>query len=211
MTDQATLASATLSGRYTELPKVPELVALGVTPELIPTLHALADYGNNLTGTCYPHMITLARKLGRSVRTIQRHLHQLADLGLVEFVERLRTDQGKYRGYVYRITHAAGIATRRRDQRNQRKEEKRRQREEKERKKRERAKKRFSQSTGHGWPVPEDRVTSRKNNTPLNPPPGGFKEGYEWFFGEATPPREREEKPERDNASFKEGYEWFFD
>jgi DNA-binding transcriptional ArsR family regulator len=49
-------------------------------------------------------METLAKTLGRSVRTVQRHLHLLKELGLVEFVERRRL-RGRYSSYVYCILH----------------------------------------------------------------------------------------------------------
>src|SRR5829696_9970848 len=49
-------------------------------------------------------METLAKTLGRSVRTIQRHLHFLKELGLIEFVERRRL-RGRYSSYVYRVLH----------------------------------------------------------------------------------------------------------
>jgi hypothetical protein len=47
-------------------------------------------------------METLARTLNRSVRTIQRQLHLLKDLGLIEFVER-RRHKGRFSSYTYRI------------------------------------------------------------------------------------------------------------
>jgi len=49
-------------------------------------------------------METLASTLGRSVRTIQRHLHVLKRKGLVEFVER-RRHKGRYSSYLYRVVH----------------------------------------------------------------------------------------------------------
>jgi len=51
-------------------------------------------------------MNTLAKTLGRSVRTIQRHLHTLRELGLIEFVERRRT-RGRFSSYLYRVLHIA--------------------------------------------------------------------------------------------------------
>ena len=47
-------------------------------------------------------METLAKILNRSVRTVQRHLHLLAEKGLIEFVER-RRNKGKFSSYLYRI------------------------------------------------------------------------------------------------------------
>jgi DNA-binding transcriptional ArsR family regulator len=83
---------------------VRDLVEAGVPTEAIPTYCALTDYANNKTGLCWPKMETLAKTLGRSVRTIQRHLHLLKELGLIEFVERRRL-RGRYSSYVYRVLH----------------------------------------------------------------------------------------------------------
>src|SRR5947209_8728483 len=49
-------------------------------------------------------MESLARTLNRSVRTIQRHLHLLRELGLIEFVERRRY-KGRFSSYLYRVLH----------------------------------------------------------------------------------------------------------
>src|SRR5215212_3858599 len=90
--------------RFTRIPKTSELISAGVPTEVIPTYCALADYTNNKTGLCWPKMETLASTLGRSVRTVQRHLHVLKSKGLVEFVERRRT-RGRYSSYLYRVVH----------------------------------------------------------------------------------------------------------
>jgi DNA-binding transcriptional ArsR family regulator len=90
--------------RFTRIPKTSELISAGVPTEVIPTYCALADYTNNKTGLCWPKMETLASTLGRSVRTIQRHLHVLKSKGLVEFVER-RRHKGRYSSYLYRVVH----------------------------------------------------------------------------------------------------------
>ena len=90
--------------KFTRIPKTSELISAGVPTEVIPTYCALADYTNNKTGLCWPKMETLASTLGRSVRTIQRHLHVLKSKGLVEFVERRRT-RGRYSSYLYRVVH----------------------------------------------------------------------------------------------------------
>ena len=76
-----------ISAKFTRIPKVDALVHAGVPTEVIPTYCALADYANNKSGVCWPRMETLARRLSRSPRTIQRHLHLLKEKGLVEFVE----------------------------------------------------------------------------------------------------------------------------
>ena len=98
--------------RYTRIPKVHDLIMAGVPTEVIATYAALADHANNRTGICWPRMETLARRLSRSPRTIQRHLHLLEDLGLVEFVERLRDGRGRFGAYVYRLVHIAMVAAR---------------------------------------------------------------------------------------------------
>ena len=90
--------------KFTRIPKVRDLIEAGVPAEAIPTYCALTDYANNKTGLCWPKMETLANTLGRSVRTVQRHLHLLKELGLVEFVERRRL-RGRYSSYVYRVLH----------------------------------------------------------------------------------------------------------
>jgi len=90
--------------RFTRIPKTSELVSAGVPAEAIPTYCALADYSNNKTGLCWPKMETLAKTLGRSVRTIQRHLHLLRERGLIEFVER-RRNRGRFSSYLYRVLH----------------------------------------------------------------------------------------------------------
>ena len=96
--------------KFTRIPKMRDLIEAGVPAEAIPTYCALTDYANNKTGLCWPKMETLARTLGRSVRTVQRHLHLLKGLGLVEFVERRRL-RGRYSSYVYRVLHIMRTTT----------------------------------------------------------------------------------------------------
>ena len=90
--------------RFTRIMKVQDLAYAGVPTEAIPTYCALSDYANNKTGLCWPKMETLAKTLGRSVRTIQRHLHLLRELGLIEFVERMR-QSGRFSSYLYKVVH----------------------------------------------------------------------------------------------------------
>jgi hypothetical protein len=96
--------------RFTRIPKTSELICAGVPTEVIPTYCALSDYANNKNGLCFPKMETLARTLGRSVRTIQRHLHLLRERGLIEFVER-RRNGGRFSSYLYRIIHICRTTT----------------------------------------------------------------------------------------------------
>ena len=90
--------------KFTRIPKVEALVLAGVPTEAIPTYCALTDYANNKTGLCWPRMETLAKTLGRSVRTVQRHLHLLKECGLIEFVER-RRHKGRFSSYLYKVVH----------------------------------------------------------------------------------------------------------
>jgi len=96
--------------KFTRIPKVNALITAGCPAEAIPTYCALADYANNKTGLCWPKMETLAATLNRSVRTLQRHLHLLKELGLIEFLER-RRHKGRYSSYLYRILHIAQSTT----------------------------------------------------------------------------------------------------
>ncbi len=96
---------AAVRSRFTRIPKVYNLIQAGVPTEVIPVYCALSDHANNRTGLCWPRMETLARRLSRSPRTIQRHLHLLKELGLIEFVERKRDGRGRFGAYVYKILH----------------------------------------------------------------------------------------------------------
>jgi hypothetical protein len=96
----------TARAKFTRIPKVSDLVYVGVPTETIPTYCALSDYANNKTGLCWPKMETLANTLGRSVRTVQRHLHLLKECGLIEFVER-RRHRGRFSSYLYKVLHVA--------------------------------------------------------------------------------------------------------
>jgi DNA-binding transcriptional MocR family regulator len=88
--------------RFTRIPKTTALIQAGVPAEAIGTYAALADHANNKTGLCWPKMETLAATLNRSVRTIQRHLHLLKELGLIEFINRRRY-KGRFSSYLYKI------------------------------------------------------------------------------------------------------------
>jgi hypothetical protein len=92
--------------RFTKIPKMTVLIRSGVPVEAIPTYCALADYANTKTGLAFPKMETLARTLNCSVRTVQRHLHLLKSLGLVDFVER-RRNKGRFSSYLYKLIHIA--------------------------------------------------------------------------------------------------------
>ena len=188
--------------RFTRIPKVSDLVLAGVPTEVIPTYCALADYSNNKTGLCWPRMETLARRLSRSPRTIQRHLHLLKEKGLIEFVERKRDWHGRFGAYVYRVVHIAAATARSGAEGVSRKERRRKKR----------------STTGHGGRVaPIKGQTKHQEDTPL-PPKGGIKQGYWWLFGDGAPPgaeeehrQEVEKKQEGEIRRRRRGYEWFFE
>jgi DNA-binding transcriptional ArsR family regulator len=98
---------------FTRIPKVQQLMLAGVPVEAIPTYCALADHANNKNGLCWPKMETLAKILGRSARTVQRHLHALKELGLVEFVSRRRY-KGRFGSYLYRVLAIPSMARKKR-------------------------------------------------------------------------------------------------
>jgi hypothetical protein len=50
-------------------------------------------------------MVRLSRLVGCSVRTIQRHVHLLAKLGLIELLQRRRNSKGRFSSYLYRVVH----------------------------------------------------------------------------------------------------------
>jgi len=190
---------------FTRIPKVSDLVLAGVPTEVIPTYCALADYSNNKTGLCWPRMDTLARRLSRSPRTIQRHLHLLKESGLVEFVERKRDWHGRFGAYLYRVLHVVAATARGQEEGRA------------ERRARKRASKKRS-TTGHGGRVaPIKGQTKRQEGTP-QPPKNDPKEGYWGVFGEEAPKdlqeehhRETAKRREEDSRGRRRGYEWLFE
>jgi DNA-binding transcriptional ArsR family regulator len=192
--------------RFTRIPKVHDLILAEVPTEVIPTYCALADYSNNKTGLCWPRMETLARRLYRSPRTIQRHLHLLKEKGLIEFVERKRDWHGRFGAYVYRVVHiaaaaarkgatAASITTKGKGRRR-----------------------RKSLTTGHGGPVAPNKGLTKHHEVPPLPPQKAYKEGYWSFFGEDPPSGRQEEydrevnkKREEQAKKRRRGFEWLFE
>jgi DNA-binding transcriptional ArsR family regulator len=189
--------------RFTRIPKVHDLILAGVPTEVIATYCALADYSNNKTGLCWPRMETLAKRLSRSPRTIQRHLHLLKEKGLIEFVERKRDWHGRFGAYLYRVVHIAAATSRKAAKEVVGRKERRRQK---------------RATTGHtGTVASNKRLTKRHEDTPL-PPKNDPTQGYWWAFGTHAPfgaeeihlqetQRSREELARRR----REGYGWLFE
>jgi DNA-binding transcriptional ArsR family regulator len=193
-----------MRSRFTRIPKVHDLILAGVPTEVIPTYAALADFSHNKTGLCWPRMETLARRLSRSPRTVQRHLHLLKEKGLVEFVERKRDWHGRFGAYLYRVIHIAAATSRRKAAQGVV--------ERKGRRRKERA------TTGHGGLVASNkRQTKRQEDSPL-PPKNDYKEGYWLLFGEEVPDKADKEHhrltlQRRQEAAQRrqDHYEWLFD
>jgi len=147
-------------------------------------------------------MDTLARRLSRSPRTIQRHLHLLKERGLIEFVERKRDWHGRFGAYLYRLVHIAAATARKGAEATGRKGRRRKER----------------PTTGHGGRVaPIKGQTKRQEDTPL-PPKGEVKEAYEWLFStsaskevEAGHCREAQKQREEESKRRRKGYEWLFE
>jgi DNA-binding transcriptional MocR family regulator len=175
--------------KFTRIPKVNDLINRGVPTEAIPTYCALSDYANNKTGLAWPKMETLAKTLGRSVRTIQRHIHLLKERGLIEFVER-RRHKGRFSSYLYRVVHIVSTSS----------------------------STSTSPTTGHGRRAVRRGSIYKGTKPPKNSPHSPPKEGYEWLFNEKEDPKseaqhKRARQEERTEASSrrKEGYEWLFE
>ena len=188
--------------RFTRILKVSDLVLAGVPTEVIPTYCALADYSNNKTGLCWPRMETLARRLSRSPRTIQRHLHLLKEKGLIEFVERRRDWHGRFGAYLYRVVHIAAATARKGAEAAGRKGRRRKK----------------HPTTGHGGPVASNKKQTKRQEVPPLPPKGDVKKGYQWLFDDSTSPeaelehiREVQKKREEEAKRRRRGYEWFFE
>ena len=152
---------------FTRVPKVQHLVQAGVPVEAIPTYCALADHANNKNGLCWPKMETLARILGRSARTVQRHLHTLRELGLVQFVHRRRSRRGRFSSYLYRVLAIPGMAASKKPP-----------------------------TTGHRRRAanapPIFTGTKQANNTPCSPP----TKDYEWLFEVSRSSRKKKSSDE---------------
>ncbi|MHA6346931.1 helix-turn-helix domain-containing protein [Roseivivax sp. CAU 1761] len=65
-------------------------------------LVALASYADNETKTCFPAQGTLGKMLGASRAWVNKIIRELAEIGLIEKVSRLRSDQGTS-SCIYRI------------------------------------------------------------------------------------------------------------
>jgi DNA-binding transcriptional ArsR family regulator len=188
--------------RFTRIPKVHDLLLAGVPTEVIPTYCALADYSNNKTGLCWPRMETLARRLSRSPRTIQRHLHLLKDKGLVEFVERKRDWHGRFGAYLYRVVHIAVATSRKAAQKVTDRKGRRR---------------KTRPTTGHGGLVAPIKGLTKHNEDPPTPQKNRIA-GYWWLLAEEPPPgadeqhrQEVNERREQAARRRREGFDWLFE
>ncbi len=95
--------------KFTRIPKMIVFQRAGAPAYLIPVYCALSDYAGNKDGLCWPKMSTMARTLGISTRTVQRHLAALQAAGLVEFVERRRSARGRFSSWCYKLVLMASF------------------------------------------------------------------------------------------------------
>ncbi len=187
MTGAASAPQATpvpLSDRFTTVPKIREICPAGVPAHLLPTYAAIADYANNTTGICWPRMGTIAWLLGKSLRTVQRHVHQLEELGLLEILHRRRDARGRFLGYKFRLPHIAAAALRVRERREANKkrhdQERLRREESRKRRRRERLSKKLrgnKPSSNAPAPIPISGEEGERRR----------RESYEWLFAKGRP------------------------
>ena len=82
--------------KFSRVPKAEELVPClreaGVGLHVLPTYLCLLDHCNSRTGRAWPSINRMAAILGLCRRTVERHMRQLVDAGLV-----LRNDQQRGR------------------------------------------------------------------------------------------------------------------
>lgn len=185
--------------KFTRILKMIEFQRLDISAELIPTYCALADYSNK-KGYCWPKMETLAKTLKCSVRTIQRHIKELAEKGLIEIVKRRRI-KGKLSSYLYKIVHIAHLAStghKRQVERSPRFPRK-------SRKSRHSRKERTRQNVNTPYSPPLSREEKRRLDDKKR------KEGYEFLFGEPENPKAEEQKRKMRQEEAKrrwDGYEF---
>jgi hypothetical protein len=82
--------------KFSRVPKaeelVPQLREAGIGLHVLPTYLCLLDHCNSKTGRAWPSINRMATILGLCRRTVERHMRQLVDAGLV-----LRNDQQRGR------------------------------------------------------------------------------------------------------------------
>lgn len=208
---QATALIAGLTDRFTAVPKTHDLVTLGVSPTATATYNALADHANNLTGECYPMMKNLARLLKRAEKTVQRHIDELVEAGLVEKIKRRRDKRGRFLGWLYRLPHLAAAAQRIKDRRAKNRkayeERKKKQGMEREARRRHRSERKARSSKGTADVQADADPRQRR------------REGYAWFFGEEpadtaaelVAEEEKRRRREDEARERRRGYESLFD
>lgn len=62
---------------------------------LVRIMEALLSFANRKTGRCNPSCATIAEKAGCSVRSVERHMPTLRDLGLIDWDNQWRSPNGR--------------------------------------------------------------------------------------------------------------------
>ncbi len=77
----------------------------GLKPATKIVLYWIADHHNSETGACFPSLTTLSEECEMSKRAVQMHIEQLHQVGLIEKVQRTRSNGSKTsNGYRLKLT-----------------------------------------------------------------------------------------------------------
>ena len=86
--------------KFSRVPKteelVPQLREAGVGLHVLPTYLCLLDHCNSKTGRAWPSINRMSTILGLCRRTVERHMRQLVDAGLVLRNDQQRGRRGRY-------------------------------------------------------------------------------------------------------------------
>lgn len=167
-----------MSGKFTRVQRadqlIPQLKEAGVGLHVLPTYVAICDHADNSTGVAYPSITRLAEIVGVCRRTIERHVKQLSDAGIIlkseqrrQWHHRQRVHRGRFGVCRYAVV-AVAFFSRKKPVRHGS------------------CTASDSRTKPYDKPPNNPPKSRRKRNQSNNSPPAkdkvDFKEGYEWFF-----------------------------
>ena len=86
--------------KFNRIPKteelIPQLRSAGIGLHVLPTYLCLLDHCNSKTGRCWPSINRMAKILGLCRRTVERHMRQLCESGLVLRNDQQRGKRGRF-------------------------------------------------------------------------------------------------------------------
>lgn len=82
--------------KFTRVPKVVDLVAVGVPLSAVPTYLALSDHASNRTGETFVSVARIAVALKVCRRTVERHIWALEQAGVVKRQRQRRASRGRF-------------------------------------------------------------------------------------------------------------------